>query len=149
MSFQGGGCFYLDRLCRAIGIDPKATPVKRIVIDANVNNAVMVYVQMYLDEQPGREAVPDVLADAVRSEAVTIQQVKRIDVDDTGNVQMEEIDAGNGRLYNRKALLEAAANYDPTYNCRCSQLPLESGLDPEAEQKSKEAEFFKNPIKRD
>ncbi len=84
------GHLWLERLCKALGIDPAKRPVRRIVIDAEVDSAVVVYVQEYLDEQPGRETVPDVIAE-MREEglgAVEVRSVKRLDVDErTGEVR--------------------------------------------------------------
>lgn len=86
------GSGIINRLCEVLGIDPEKTPVRRIVIDAACDRAVNVYVQQYLDEQPDRPTVPEVLAAEVTNTTgggiVQLVPVSSMEIDElTGTVK--------------------------------------------------------------
>ncbi len=83
MTFRDGWNF-AGKLAEAVGLDPKKTPIKRIVIDCACDSIVMVYVQMYLD---GGDKLLGALQELRADDCVKVQVVESLDVDDKGNVR--------------------------------------------------------------
>ena len=77
----------LNELCDAIGLG-KSVPVQRIVICADVHDAVRVYVKMLLDESRGSgKTVSGIIKENVGDVQVAI--VKDISIDEqTGDVRV-------------------------------------------------------------
>ncbi len=69
----------LGRLCDALGINPLKTPVRKIVIECDVESVLTAYVVCY-----GGEKVAEVLTEAFR-----VVPAADVTVDDCGNVTVK------------------------------------------------------------
>ena len=76
----------LCKLCTAFGIDPTTQPIRRLVIDAPTDGAVVVYVQRYINTDEG-DAIIDVLAEATKADIPKVIDVQAVEVDKEGNVR--------------------------------------------------------------
>lgn len=80
------GHVFLERLCRALGIKTERS-VKKVVIEADVESTVKIYVQEFMGQEQG-DALLDVLPEARRDfQAVTTD--RPIVVDDKGKIRID------------------------------------------------------------
>lgn len=89
MANIAAGWKHLARICDAFGIDPKAQPVTRLVIDIPADGVVRVYVQRL-----ATNAEMGALAEALGGPDVpkAIENCSTVGIDEKGIVSFERVD---------------------------------------------------------
>ncbi len=78
---------FMERVCRALGIDPVAQPVCKIVIEISVEDVVRIHVQQVLDHNQA-EDLAELLSEA-KDNLEVITTARPVIVDALGNVRRE------------------------------------------------------------
>lgn len=87
MAYRVGSHGFLDQLCRALGIDPRAQAVRRIVLDVPVDGPVVAYVQQFVADIQAALVVNE-LAALPETDRPVVVEARKIVLDDAGNIKV-------------------------------------------------------------